>query len=393
MQIPALQQLTTHVGPFVSVSMDVSRNDERAVSEVQVRWQDLERKLTSAGAPAEVLSRIGEVVVEPTGEPGHQGRLVIADRDGIALNLVLPARPTRNEAFYGPAPHVLPAFRALAETVPYLLASIDRTGADITVVDALGASVDTVEVQGSHDVVHKVAGGQMSGRRIQARAEDSWERNAAEVARELEELISRHHPAVVLLDGDAVAVSNLLDAAAGRLKELAVRLKYGGRGSGASTKSRDAEIAGVLVGQRRSANAALMDRFGTEEGRQEAAVQGLESVVDAARRAQIGELLLHDDPSSTRTLWLGPGAGELGTTEEEVRSIGAADAVKVRADTALVWTVLSTDAGVTLLDPDDRALSDGIGALLRWSDRSTPHDAIPSMPGHGAVQGAHHRGG
>ena len=191
---------------------------------------------------------------------------------------------------------MLPAFRALAETVPYLLASIDRTGADITVVDALGASVDTVEVQGSHDVVHKVAGGQMSGRRIQARAEDSWERNAAEVARELEELISRHHPAVVLLDGDAVAVSHLLDAAGGRLKELAVRLKYGGRGSGASTKSRDAEIAGVLVGQRRAANAALMDRFGTEEGRQEAAVQGLESVVDAARRAQIGELLLHDDP-------------------------------------------------------------------------------------------------
>jgi len=392
MQITALQQLSARVGPFVTVSMDVSRNDERAITEVQDRWQDLERKLSSTGAPAALLAQIGALVVEPTGEPGHQGRLVVADSSGIALDLVLPARPARNEAFFGPAPHVLPAFRALAETVPYVLAAVDRTGADITVVDALGANADAVEVQGSHDVVHKVAGGQMSGRRFQARAEDSWERNAAEVARQLEELIAKHRPSIVLLDGDSVAVSHVLDAAGGRLKELAVRLKYGGRGSGSSTKARDAEIAGVLVAQRRSTNAELLERFGTEEGRQEAAVQGLESVVDAARRAQIDELLLHDDPSSTHTLWLGPGPGELGTTREEVRAMGAADAVQVRADTALVWTVLSTDAGVTLLDPDDRALSDGIGALLRWSDRSTPHDAIPSMPGHGAVQGAHHRG-
>jgi hypothetical protein len=38
---------------------------------------------------------------------------------------------------------------------------------------------------------------------------------------------------------------------------------------------------------------------------------------------------------------------------------------------------------VTLLDPDGPALRNGIGAVLRWSDRSTPHDGVPSMPGHG----------
>ena len=63
----------------------------------------------------------------------------------------------------------------------------------------------------------------------------------------------------------------------------------------------------------------------------------------------------------------------------------------MRADTALIWALVNGDSGVTLLDPDQRELADGVGALLRWSDRSTPHDGVPSMPGHGDHTGAHHR--
>ena len=284
--------------------LDVSRDDERAANEVAVRWQDLRKRLGN-GPSNDLLEQIEAAALEPTGRPGHQARLIVADSSGIALDLVLPGRPIRDEVHYGPIPHVLPAFRALADVVPHVLASVDRTGADITVVDALGVAVDEVEVQGTHDVIHKVPGGQMSGRRAQQRAEDSWERNAAEVARELEQLIAQHRPDVVLLDGDSTAVSHVLDAAGGQLKELAVRVKSGSRGEGAGTSARDAEIAGVLVGHRRSSKAVVLDRFGTEEGRQEAAVQGLDSVVDSARRAQIQELLLHDDPSSTFTVWVG----------------------------------------------------------------------------------------
>lgn len=392
MRISPLQELTGRVGPFASVTINVSRNDETAARELADRWADLDRDLVAAGAADQLRKPIAEAVLEPTGRPGSVGRLVVSNADGIVLDLVLPSRPTRDLAVYGPIPLLLPAYRTLSDSLPYLLAQVDRTGADITVVNALGVNADQVEVQGSHDVIHRVAGGQLSGRRIQNRAEDSWERNAAEVAREIDELIARHHPAVVLLDGDSVAVGHVIDAGSGRLRELVVRLKSGVRADGASVAARDVEITGVLVQQRRSIQAQLLDRFGIEEGRQQAAVQGLDSVVDAARRAQIQELLLHDDPASTHRVWVGSAPGQLGVLRDEVVALGAEEPVKVRADNALVWAALNSDAGVTLLDPDDRALSDGIGALLRWSDLSTPHDAIPSMPGHGTNKGAHHRG-
>jgi hypothetical protein len=259
------------------------------------------------------------------------------------------------------------------------------------VVNSLGLTQDHREVAGSHDELHKVGGGQMSSRRIQARAEDSWARNAAEVAHELDRLIAEHHPALVLLDGDAVTVTDLLGAGSGRLSELAVRLSSGGRAAGVSTTARNAEIEAVLANHQRSVQANLLERFDAAEGRQQAAVQSLEDAVDAARRAQVEELFLHDDPASARTLWAGDQPFELGMSADDVRSLGAVNPTKIRADTALVWAVVSADSGVTLLDPDQHDLADGVGALLRWSDRSTPHDAVPSMPGHGIEPGLPHR--
>ena len=392
MRIPLLQHLSNRRGPFVTVSVDVTRTDESAGREIELRWQELRRSATSKGVTEKLLVAIGETLLVPTGLAGPRGRLVVADPDGIALDLVLPERPVRNEILYGPAPHLLPAFRALQGTIPYLLAEVDRTGADVTVVDLLGTDADHVHVQGTHDVVHKVPGGQTSQRRMQRRAEDSWARNAAEVAKELDTLVAHHRPAVVLLAGDITAVGDVLDAASGQLKELAVRLTSGGRAGGASADALAAEVKKVLVERQRAANTGLLDRFNTAEGRQEAAVQSLEDVVDAARRVQIEELLLHDDPMSTLKLWVGDEPGQLGMREAEVRSLGAAIPRQVRADTALVWALVYGDSGITLLDPNQRDLEDGLGALLRYADRSTPHDEIYSMPGHGTNKGAHHRG-
>lgn len=392
MRIPLLQHLSNRRGPFVTVSIDITRTDESAAREIELRWQELRRSASTKGVAQNLLDAIGGTLLASTGLSGPHGRLVVADPDGIALDLVLPQRPVRNEVLYGPAPHLLPAFRALQGTIPYLLAEVDRTGADITVVDLLGTDADHLHVQGTHDVVHKVPGGQTSGRRMQGRAEDSWARNAAEVAKELDALVAHHRPSAVLLAGDVTAVGDVVDAAGGQLKELAVRLTSGGRASGASADALAAEVKSVLAEQKRAANSALLDRFNTAEGRQEAAVQSLDDVVDAARRVQIEELLLHDNPMSTLKLWVGDEPGQLGSREADVRALGATDPQQVRADIALVWALVYGDSGITLLDPDQRDLEDGVGALLRYADRSTPHDEIYSMPGHGTNKGAHHRG-
>ena len=216
MRVPLLQQLSKRQGPFVTVSVDVTRAGENAVRDLELRWQEHRRHLSRAGVPDARLGEIGDIVLTPTGLPGQVGRLVVADPVGIALDLVLPASPVRDEVISGPAPHLPPVFRALRDKVSYLLAEVDRSGAEVTVVNSLGLTQDHREVAGSHDELHKVGGGQMSSRRIQARAEDSWARNAAEVAHELDRLIAEHHPALVLLDGDAVTVTDLLGAGSGR---------------------------------------------------------------------------------------------------------------------------------------------------------------------------------
>jgi hypothetical protein len=56
----------------------------------------------------------------------------------------------------------------------------------------------------------------------------------------------------------------------------------------------------------------------------------------------------------------------------------------------LLWATLGSGGGITVLADDDEVpveLTDGVGALLRWSDPSTPHSAAPSMPGHGEGPG------
>ena len=186
MRVPVLQQLSKRQGPFVTVSIDVSRAAENPRSVTS----SCAGRSTGGSCPAPAsrtarLDEIGEIVLTPTGLAGPVGRLVVADADGIALDLVLPARPVQDEVGFGPAPHLLPVFRALRDKVPYLLAEVDRSGAEVTVVNGLGLTQEHHQVEGGHDELHKVGGGQLSSRRIQARAEDSWARNAAEVAREL----------------------------------------------------------------------------------------------------------------------------------------------------------------------------------------------------------------
>ena len=146
-----------------------------------------------------------------------------------------------------------------------------------------------------------------------------------------------------------------------------------------------------LADRQRAVRQGLLDRFGAAEGRQQDALQGFDDVVDAVRRAQVEELFLHDDPSSTRTVWAGDEPLQLAANRSEVVAMGIGEPVQSRADAALPWALVHSDAGITLLDPEDADLADGVGALLRWSDRSTPHDGVPSMPGHGLHASSHHR--
>lgn len=373
--------------PFATACLDATAVAKSTEDDVALRWAVRARQLEREGTPHATIEALAAAALQPTGRGGEHTRVLVASGETIAVDLLLPGRPEREESAFGPVPHLMPAARALSAVVPHAVVRVDRVGADVEVVGPLGDVAAEEEVAGEHDVLHKVPGGGWSQRRYQARVEDSWERNATAVTQQLERVLRRHRSQLVLIAGDDHVISMVEKHAGKDLAGLLVRLESGGRAQGVSGAAEQAAIEAALAEHRRARRGALLDRFSEQLSRQQQATEGLDDVVAVLRRGQVEELLLWDDPSSTAQLWVGEQALQLGVSRDDALAAGAADPVAVRADSALVWAVVASGAGITVLDRDDHPAAGGIAALLRWSDEATPHAAAPSMPGHGEPPG------
>lgn len=382
-----LAELGKAAGPFASVTLDATAVDRASGGDLEQRWSVLERELREKGAPDDVVGAVATQAVAPTGEGGEVTRVLVAGADGLVVDRLLPGRPAREEAAYGPVPHLMQLVRAAALFVPYAVVRLDRSGADIDVVGGLGSGAQTEVVEGGHDVLHKVGGGGWSQRRYQSRVEDSWEHNAATVAKELESVVRRHRPGVVLVGGDEHAVEALTRHLDGDALPVVVTVDGISRAAGAHEDAQSAAVSEALEERRRAARSAILDEYSEEVSRQQRAVEGLDSVVSALRRGQVERLLLNDDPTSTLELWAGEQPLQLGLTEQDSRDAGAVSPQQSRADAVVAWALVGSSAEATLVDPEELELTEGIAAVLRWSDEATSHGRVPSMPGHGEPPG------
>ncbi|KQR11003.1 hypothetical protein [Cellulomonas sp. Leaf334] len=387
MDLHWLKPLLGRPSPFTTVYLDATRTGANADAEAADRWRAVRRALERDGASAGVLDDIAELVSVPTGVRGPHGRVVVADAEGVVVDRVLSEPPAQSYAVFGPAPALLPAVRAADETVTYLLVAVDRNGADLTW--AAGGTVrteggpETETVDGGHDDVHKTREGGLD-RRSQTRAEDSWGRNAEAVAAVLDKRVAERTPDLVLITGDVRAVSLVRDAVGQPTRELLVDVPGGGRGEGLKKGSFEAHVAEALAGFRTRRSDAVLDRFREAQGRGGGAVTALDDVIDVLRRGQVAELVLHVDSLTSgladRTLWVGPEPLQVATSQSDLASIGVTGgAEEMDANVALVRAALGQDAGLTFAEDGTVDLVDGIGAVLRWSDDSTPSEAVPTQ--------------
>jgi len=395
-------------GPFASVTLDVSRADASGEHEVELRWRELRRRLEEQGAPEDVLDVLAERATAPSGRADTgdgSGRTVVAGAGGVVLDLVLPAAPSQDEASWGPLPHVLPAVRAAAGATRYLLVATDHAGADLTVAvgsgvttarpeggDAVvGSSVDAVEASRSSgaddDILHKVPVGGTGEYTRERRVEDSWQRDAAAVAKDVDDLVGHHKPHVVLLTGDENAVSLVRERLGGAAAALAQVVHGGGRADGIRDEAFARALGEVLAGVQEQRLREVMDSYEQARGKDADGADGLDAVVQMLQRGQVQDVLLRDDPSSTWTLWVGPDAMQLASSREDLLEMGVQEPVEVRADAALVRAAVGGAAGLVLVpgarqdETDELDLADGVGAILRWSDQGTPGGGAPTMTG------------
>jgi hypothetical protein len=384
-----LKPLLGRPAPFITVHLDATRADASGDEEVAGRWRSLRRELERSGARPEVLDDIEQRVTRPTGVAGPHGRVVVADAEGVVIDRVLKEPPAQSTAVLDDVPNLMPAARVADQATKFLLVEIDRQGADFTWSDGSGLrEAEKESVEGDHDVLRKVkeTGDGWRSRRVQMRAEDSWERNAETVAADLDRQVIARKPEVVLLTGDVRAVPLLCNAVGARTKDLIVEVPGGSRADGVNQEVFRQRVVEALEAFRQRRREGVLDAYREELGRGAAAVTSVDDVVTVLQRGQVRELVLHEDvtlpgsPLSDRRLWVGPEPLQIASSEADLVGIGVTEGARqMPADVALLRAALGQDAGLTIVPDGQAEMVDGIGALLRWNDGSTPSEALPTQ--------------
>jgi hypothetical protein len=359
-RLTILEHLYQHPGPYTSVYLDTSRDSELAQRRVGAHWREAADALADQGAPEADIAAIRDLVevLRPEGQSGH----AIFAADGVVrLAAELEGPPRRAIHRFAPLPHVMPLVAQIRETIPHVLVVVDRVGADIT---AAGYDGDALrrEVEGSTWPIRKVQAGGWAQRRYQQAAQETWERNAAEVARATTEAAHAVRAQVVLVAGEERARSELLHALGTDLQAEVAEVSGGGRAAGVDHDAFHAEVAKLLAERAAADLTSIAARYREELGQHDKAAEGLAGTVRALQLAQAEVVLVNDDPAADGTLFAGPEPGELGLTRDDL----AGEAFEDRADAILVRAAAATDSALTIVPADELALQDGLGALLRY---------------------------
>lgn len=379
-----LQALDLPAGaPVLTVVLDATPSGDNRDNTALTRWDDLRRTLRPEGAdgdPTADIEAVTEALNVPTRVSGEFGRVLVTADGQVVLDRLLPEPPGEGRAVLSDHAHAFALARVADATVRYLMVRIDRSGADVALYEASagldGSAQESHSVEGGHDVLTKTGPGFLGHKRLENRAEDSWERNAHAVAEEVNRIARERRPELVLLTGDQRARSLVRDGLGQEASEQAVEISGGSRAEGVNTRALREHIAGQLSAHCDRRRTAALERFQQELGRDGAAVTGLADVVEVLRKGQVAELLLTPEtvgpPSrlAEQQLWIGSGPLQVATTEEELHSAGVESAQQVRADLAIGRAVLDQQAGITVADGLE--VADGVAALLRWRDSATP---------------------
>jgi hypothetical protein len=359
-------------GPYATAYLDATRSKELGPQEVAARWRALRSDLEAQGADAATLDAMEAAVGGHQDVTGAHGQVLVGAGGRVLLDHALPEVPRRETARWSPLPDLMPLAAQLGSRVPYVLALVDRVGADVTVVGPDSSAAEHTTVAGETHRIRKLGIGGWSHLRYQHRAENLWEANARQVAQVIETAVHTGGAQVVVLVGDVRARESLRKNLDERSAALVTELQTGGRAEGVDSEKQDAEVDAVVAQASAELDQAVLDRFAEAYGRagsgvgDRLAVGGVDDTVAALRQAQVDTLLLVDDPSSDLRAWIGPDPVHLARTAGELAALGVTDPAEDRLDAALVRAAAGTDATIVTLAPGRLDLPDGIGATLRY---------------------------
>ncbi|WP_127502714.1 Vms1/Ankzf1 family peptidyl-tRNA hydrolase [Actinoplanes solisilvae] len=371
MNLAFLRPLYESPGPWVSVYLDATRSEQKADHEVDLRLRAMREHLVAKGADPATIDAIEDTIRQRPYEHGRYGVAVFARGTDVALVETLSEPPVSENAFVEPFPHAMPLIAARGEEVPYVRVLADRAGADLNAL-TVGGAPRSDKVKGSDPYpIHKTKVGGWSQARYQRSVEESWRRNAGDVAAAAAELAEQVGAEVIVVGGDVHAVDDLVPKLPKRWHDHVVRTEAGSRGAGADETALDDVTMRAITDTAQKHVRDVIDRFRVQQGEGSAST-GLSDVVTRLQRGQADTVLLVNDESSTDKLWIAPDDVTLISVDDQpLREAGVTDPLLVRADAALVRAIAGTGAQLILIEPGEVDLEHGIGAVLRYADASS----------------------
>ncbi|MEU5567260.1 Vms1/Ankzf1 family peptidyl-tRNA hydrolase [Micromonospora musae] len=369
MQLSFLRPLYDRPGPWCSVYLDASADTHDAHPALDLRWRALQGQLVEQGADEPTVAALDRVIRGHDPVAGDYGLAVFATRGRVVLTEYLSAPPLRDLAAYAPLPHVMPLLAQRGEQVAWVRVLADRTGADAVAVSA-GGVPRRAHIVGREDFqLRRVQPGGWSQSRYQRAAMEAWHHNAGDVTAATVELAEKVGADVVVVAGDVRATGVIAAQMPPRWQDVVVRTDAGSRAGGADQTLLDDLTVQTIAEVADQRITLALDRFGMQED----VGAGLDAVVAALQRNQVDNMLIVDDPSANGELWIGPEPTEIAVDPGQLDAMSVDDPLRVRADAALVRALVGTGAELTVLGPDEAPeLTDGVGAVLRYADASTP---------------------
>jgi hypothetical protein len=386
MNLSSLRTVLTEAAPTTTVWIDAGRGEENGDHEVQLRWQDLADRLRDAGAPAADIDALASAATVPTGRPDPSSRLLVARSGRVVLDEIVADTPPDGigQVAFDQLPDVEPLVAADRGHVGFVVARIDRIGADVDVFAALDAPAeDSAHVKGRTKHIHKFGGGGWAHLRFQHTTEEAWRKNAEEVAAVVDSKAKEHGVSLLVLGGEQRARTFVVEALPAGYDVVEVEGDV--RAAGASEDTLDAAVEQAVAARTTQNVREVLDRLraarepmhdGTETG---TAAVDVERTVAAFQQGQVAVLLLDPPALRERRLVVGPGAHDLALPGGPRTWEG--EGIEVPADLALLRAAVLTDAEVELVVDTDQDVPDGAAALLRWGDAgpspAATRDGVP----------------
>jgi hypothetical protein len=361
---PDLRAVFEGEGPVISTYLQVPNAVEGARQQFERRLGAVRRRLLGEGHSQEAVERVVSSLHD-CGRPGAPTVVAIGDADGIRLEGQLLLAIDQDVVVTAATPRTIPVIESFQRSLPYLVVTIDREGADILAVDH-GDLRFQQEVEGETDFMRKVKMGGWSQPHYQRHAENTWEQNAKSVAEALDGLVDEHPAAFIAVAGEERAVGFLLEHLREAHRHL-VRLVDGSRavdGSSDDLADRLTRLHDTVVAERM---VQVLERFKEAVAVREG-TSGAENTLAALSRGQVDTLLVADDTTSEEPAraFVGDDPMSVTTNVGDILALDQTPRSGPQQDLAIA-AALAGDAKVVVVPGVGAAApAEGIGALLRY---------------------------